>query len=205
MKAVLDEVGAEPTRVQVMSLDPDDVVPLELAYELPYPTEAAALCAGLLHGSRCGAACSTSSDVVCALGFWGTRHVIERRFYDETVASTLMNRGAEYAMAASPNSQVSSLRPLANVVFASSDRAASFDATAFTSEIGGDSEAVSRGAHGHDHRHGLEGLGSSNCSGGPSSFCSSLTPRNAPETLRWESGGRTFGRRARCLCATWAR
>jgi hypothetical protein len=146
MHAVLAGIGDAPGRIQVMSLHPDEIVPLEFIYDRPFPKPDAELCQGMAPGGSCGPACSRDNRTLCPLGFWGLRHVIERRLYDETIAEELQQKGASFAMSPEAGEHRSPLPPLRSVLFASADRAAAFDKTSFDKTIAS-IEAALRGAN----------------------------------------------------------
>ncbi len=121
----LDQQGfADPgDRIQLLSLDPDVVLPLEFVYDRGYPVDAAHLCAGwqgALEANAtvcpaCGAAPLTAdarrhAQTVCPLGFWSLRKVIERLNPD----------GA--ASASAPKANRRSLPAIDSAVFASSNK-----------------------------------------------------------------------------------
>ncbi|MBK8168675.1 MAG: hypothetical protein IPK64_22230 [bacterium] len=74
--------------LQVVSIDPDLVVPLEFVYEFDAPSEQAAVCPDhleALKAGRCPKNCprsSAPSQYVCPMGFWGLNKVIERHLYN---------------------------------------------------------------------------------------------------------------------------
>ncbi len=121
----LDQQGfADPgDRIQLLSLDPDVVLPLEFVYDRGYPVDAAHLCAGwqgALEANAtvcpaCGAAPLTAdarrhAQTVCPLGFWSLRKVIERLNPD----------GA--ASASAPAADRRRLPAIDSAVFASSNK-----------------------------------------------------------------------------------
>jgi hypothetical protein len=88
-----DRVGPLPAGVpalQVLSARPDAWMPVELFYDGPVPDETSAqLCARgmeLLADDDLGVRCDAThgDDVVCPLGFWGLRMLIERQVHDPT-------------------------------------------------------------------------------------------------------------------------
>ena len=131
MRAVLAGIDGTGRRLQVMSIDPDDLVPLELAYDRVFPDVDAELCPGLKPGGACGDGCPNDRKTVCARGFWGIRHVIERRLYEESVAAEIQSKGAEYALRSEPGENRPALAPCRTVLFGSADKAANFDKKSF--------------------------------------------------------------------------
>jgi hypothetical protein len=73
--------GAGP--LVVHAADAGIRAPLELCYDLPQPKSTASICKGAAEALRSGQDCGNceakqqSRDVVCPLGFWGMRRVIE--------------------------------------------------------------------------------------------------------------------------------
>jgi hypothetical protein len=74
--------------LQVVSARPDAIVPLEFVYDFPPPAVDAPVCKNAkqaLRDGRCPNSCKpdrSPAPVVCPLGFWGLRKVIERHVYD---------------------------------------------------------------------------------------------------------------------------
>ncbi len=129
----LEQQGfADPgERIQLLSLDPDVVLPLEFVYDRGYPIDAAHLCKGwqaaLEADARVCPACGhdpLSADArrhaatICPLGFWSLRKVIER----------LNPAGAENASA--PGANRRSLPAIDSAVFASSNKVPEDERTA---------------------------------------------------------------------------
>jgi hypothetical protein len=131
VKAALGGLGDAPGRLQVVSIHPDDLIPLELVYDRPFPDTQAGLCPGLLGTGPCGVGCARDEKVVCAQGFWGLRHIIERRLYNETEAEELQRQGADYAISPEAGEGRATLSPLQNALFGCADRAANFDRPSF--------------------------------------------------------------------------
>ena len=81
-----DVLAGRPRGLQVVAAKPDAYFPLEFAYAFPKPTRDAGLCPRATEvladpdpHRRCPG--PHTADVVCPLGFWGLRHVIERHAY----------------------------------------------------------------------------------------------------------------------------
>jgi len=82
--------GDDLSRLQVLTSNPDDFVPIEFVYDLPAPTLTANLCPNWLQALTDGAcdpkhhppAPGKCISVVCPLGFWGLSKVIERQVAD---------------------------------------------------------------------------------------------------------------------------
>ena len=121
----LEQQGfADPgDRIQLLSLDPDVVLPLEFVYDRGFPAEAARLCAGwqaALAGdvqvcpacgnAALGADARRHAPTICPLGFWSLRKVIER----------LDPAGGQGASA--PRRERRSLPAIDSAVFASSNK-----------------------------------------------------------------------------------
>jgi hypothetical protein len=121
----LDQQGfVDPgDRIQLLSLDPDVILPLEFVYDRGYPVDTAHMCAGwqgALEANAtvcpaCGDAPLTAdarrhAQTVCPLGFWSLRKVIER-LNPERAAS-----------ASAPAADRRSLPAIDSAVFASSNK-----------------------------------------------------------------------------------
>ncbi|QLQ25842.1 MAG: HEAT repeat domain-containing protein [Dechloromonas sp.] len=121
----LDQQGfADPgDRIQLLSLDPDVVLPLEFVHDRGYPVDAAHLCSGwqgALEANAtvcpaCGAAPLTAdarrhAQTVCPLGFWSLRKVIERLNPDGAASTS------------APMANRRSLPAIDSAVFASSNK-----------------------------------------------------------------------------------
>lgn len=74
--------------LQIVSTNPDALVPLEFVYEYPPPKESAPVCPNAIEAlekGRCPETCipgASPAPHVCPLGFWGLRKVIERHLHD---------------------------------------------------------------------------------------------------------------------------
>lgn len=103
LPGVRDELAAA-RRIQILSARPERVLPIELCYDPPFPSEEAEMCPswkGALGPARpddeeradivsCGAPCPADrSKVVCPIGFWATSRVIERHAYRKQDARKL--------------------------------------------------------------------------------------------------------------------
>jgi hypothetical protein len=76
--------------LQIVSLEPDKLVPLEFVYDYPPPKEGAKVCTAapkaLLGSGECPKECLpkvSPAPHVCPLGFWGLRKVIERQKFND--------------------------------------------------------------------------------------------------------------------------
>lgn len=73
--------------LQIVSTDPDAIVPFEFVYEYPPPAEGAPVCPNAvqaLREGRCPESCvprRSPAPHVCPLGFWGLSKVIERHVH----------------------------------------------------------------------------------------------------------------------------
>ncbi len=118
-------------RIQLLSLEPDVVLPIEFVYDRGFPVEAARLCDGwqaaLAPDARACPACGGApvdadarrhAPTICPLGFWSLSKVIER----------MSPAGAAAASAPRPNRR--SLPPIDSAVFASSDKVPEDERTA---------------------------------------------------------------------------
>lgn len=99
----LKEQGFEDPgeRIQLLSLDPDLILPVEFVYDKGYPAEAAKLCGSwrnVLDSENgicpeCGSVPATDADtglasVICPNGFWSLTKVIERLNPDSAVSGS---------------------------------------------------------------------------------------------------------------------
>lgn len=118
-------------RIQLLSLDPDVVLPIEFVYDRGFPVEAARLCDGwqaaLAADARACPVCGNApldadarrhAPTICPLGFWSLSKVIER----------MSPAGAAAASAPRPDRR--SLPPIDSAVFASSDKVPEDERTA---------------------------------------------------------------------------
>lgn len=89
------------TRIQLVSMKSDAVLPLELCYEGPAPDATARLCPGAAVGLRdqptgCGPLCAgPSAAVICPNAFWALSKRIERHSFD--LAASMALQGVDYA------------------------------------------------------------------------------------------------------------
>ena len=73
--------------LQIVTMDPDSIVPLEFVYDYPAPRQDAPVCKHAkeaLENGRCPSRCRPKQGPaahVCPLGFWGLRKVIERHIH----------------------------------------------------------------------------------------------------------------------------
>jgi hypothetical protein len=117
---------ADPSRIQVVSARPDEVLPIEFVYHGAAPTPASAtICPeqsrALAHGS-CGACPnSEAASHVCAVRFWGMRKVIERQLYHAEKAPHL-----DRVTALTPSLELGRIGRPSIRAFASSDRTLRF-------------------------------------------------------------------------------
>lgn len=122
MEEALGGGGLE--RIQILSANPNTMLPVEVIYDLPPPAAAATLCANWTAALQTGA-CDPLTfhaedeegalDVVCPAGFWGISKIIEREAVDPSAL------GADVEVRSVPDRQRSTLRPLAPVLLAVSD------------------------------------------------------------------------------------
>ena len=117
-----------------MSVEPDDLIPLELAYDRPFPKPGATVCPNVKE-RKCSSACARDDLTVCPRGFWGIRHIIERRLYNEKDAVDIQQKGADYAIRCEAGEHRAPLAKLRTVLFGSADKAANFDKISFASTI----------------------------------------------------------------------
>jgi hypothetical protein len=89
---VRDHLGSHPIagreRIQIVSTEPEAILPAEFIYERMAPLENAPLCpsaAESLRRGACGEACPRGADeekFVCPLGFWGMSRILERHAHE---------------------------------------------------------------------------------------------------------------------------
>lgn len=133
MSGVLSAVNPNGGRLQIVTLHLDEIVPLEFAYDKVFPDTDAVLCAGF--AGQCDGKCAQHAKVVCAKGFWGLRHVIERRHYDPIVAEELQDKGAAYKISPEASDARVPFPPLKSVLFGKANRAEAFDPEGFNSIV----------------------------------------------------------------------
>jgi hypothetical protein len=127
---VIDETWVkDPGRIQIISAHPEAFLPIEFVYDRPSPSpkEEAKLCTNApvaLRNGRCDK-CSLSGvqwrKIICPLGFWGMRHIIERHMFDREVAKKL--NANDFALQQEPVQGRARLTVLTNGLFAASSRA----------------------------------------------------------------------------------
>ncbi|MEY9120622.1 hypothetical protein [Bradyrhizobium yuanmingense] len=75
-----------PERLQIVSANPDEALPIEFVYEGRAPDDGVSVCpnqADRLDAGSCGSCPHRNgSEHVCALRFWGISKVVERHLYD---------------------------------------------------------------------------------------------------------------------------
>jgi hypothetical protein len=107
--------------VQLVSAVHGARIPLELLYSRAAPAADAPLCPGwrraLIEGT---CSCADDGTVVCPLGFWGFRRVLERHRFQPGHAAGLAGRA--YALKDEAGDAGAVLRPLAGVVLGASER-----------------------------------------------------------------------------------
>ncbi len=139
LRAILPVPFAKARRIQVLSVHPEKLIPVEYLYDGPLAKENATLCEGwrkaLLAGLDAEHHCSPSESRVCPLAFWGLRHTIERPVYDEDDAERLVGKGANFQFR---NEAVGGRAPLSvsRVLVGWADRARNFDEAAFDASLG---------------------------------------------------------------------
>jgi hypothetical protein len=128
----VDGTLAAAERVQVVAAHADAFVPVEFIYVWDAPDDTAPMCpraASALGAGACDAACPTGSakrSVVCPLGFWSLRMVIERHTHRPRRARALA--GANFALlVAEPGGARTELDVFRSALFAASDHAGRVD------------------------------------------------------------------------------
>jgi hypothetical protein len=121
-----------PERLQIVSQAPEDFLPLELCYDLEAPdVNGAAVCKKwrkALADGRCETCTGRSSKVVCPLGFWGLRLLVERQTYDPGSSQEVQDRAANFAFG--PSEAIGGrppLRPFRSLVRAHTHKATDED------------------------------------------------------------------------------
>jgi hypothetical protein len=121
--------GRDLSRIQVVLTDPSDFIPVEFIYDFPTPSQGAGLCSNwrkALEEGRCDpkyhppAARPQQVGVVCPLGFWGLKKVIERQAVDADDAALV--EGKDFAIRAEPTVERPRLDRLDSALFAWSDK-----------------------------------------------------------------------------------
>ena len=121
--------GRDLSRIQVVLNDPSDFIPVEFVYDFPTPSQDAGLCPNwqkALDEGTCDPKHHPDADrpeqvtVVCPLGFWGLKKVIERQVIDPGEAAWA--DGKDFAIRAEPTLERSSLDDFNGALFAWSDR-----------------------------------------------------------------------------------
>jgi hypothetical protein len=121
--------GRDLSRIQVVLTDPSDFIPVEFVYDFPTPSRDATLCPNwrnALSEGRCDpkhhprAVRPRQVSVVCPLGFWGLKKVIERQVIDADDAALV--DGKDFAIRAEPTAERPSLANFNSALFAWSDR-----------------------------------------------------------------------------------
>lgn len=135
MRSVVAPLAKGERRLQVVSVEPDDLVPLEFAYDRPFPKADAQICANVKAGRPCADGCVRDEKTVCPRGFWGLRHVIERRLYDERDAEAVQEKGADYAIRCEAGEHRAPLATVRTVLFGAAEKAAKFDKVSFDATV----------------------------------------------------------------------
>ena len=121
--------GAPLDRIQVVVTDTEAFIPVEFIYDLPAPTLDAGLCANArkaLRDGRCDPAnhpdgdLPDTSSVVCPIGFWALRKVVERQVVGTRDDDALKDR--DFAIRAEVSAERPALDALTHAVVAWSDR-----------------------------------------------------------------------------------
>ncbi len=111
-------------RIQVVSARAEAFLPLELVYDGARPSTSALICPNtqqaLLTGecTACGDHCA-NGEVICMLGFWSLKKVIERHAFDPHLANTA--RG-DFGLLSNPRTNCDTLYPMRSAVFGASSR-----------------------------------------------------------------------------------
>jgi hypothetical protein len=123
--------GVPLERIQVLSVNPNTILPVEVIYDFPPPVAEPSLCRNwqqALNEGRCNPEAFHKEDdeghldVVCPAGFWGVSKVIERQAVDPArLAEDPETRGIDFAVLSAPVGDRSTLGGLAPVLFAASE------------------------------------------------------------------------------------
>jgi hypothetical protein len=116
----------DPSRIQIVSARPDDVLPLEFIYDGPAPDPKNAIACPAQTQALARASCGdcpnrTAATHVCAMRFWGLRKVIERHLYDAETAPLL-----DRVTSRIPSPELERIAHPKNRIFACSLRAGKF-------------------------------------------------------------------------------
>ena len=122
-KAVEKTFGDRPERLQVLSANPNTMLPVELIYDLPPPVRGPKLCPNseaALETGRCDPRFHVKDvlgqlDVVCPSGFWGISKIIEREAADPKTEPT------GFVVRSAPSHGKETLGQLVPLLFAASD------------------------------------------------------------------------------------
>jgi hypothetical protein len=116
-------------RIVVLVTDHDTFIPLEFVYDLPIPSRTAGLCRNweaALRDGRCDEAHHPQGErpgqvtVVCPIGFWALRKVIERQILDFEDDEEL--KGHDFAIHSEPSAAMEFLDDFTGALFAWSGR-----------------------------------------------------------------------------------
>jgi hypothetical protein len=131
--------GVPLERIQVLSVNPNTVLPVEVIYDFPVPIAEPRLCRNwqeALKNGRCDPPAFHTEDdeghldVVCPAGFWGVSKVIERQVVDPSrLAEDPETRGIDFVVQSAPFGNRSTLGGLAPVLFAASEHVNDVDPT----------------------------------------------------------------------------
>lgn len=133
MDAVLPGPSVQTARIQLLSMHMDKLVPIEYAYDGPFPANDAELCEGwreALGAGGKGHACAESPKKICPLRFWGMRHTIERALYDPSDAARIQAANGDYEVRCEARSERTPLT-VRGVLLGRADRAQDYDPAAF--------------------------------------------------------------------------
>jgi hypothetical protein len=138
---VKDKIGVEDpiakgSRIQILSAEPEARLPLEFIYDRKSPKDEAVLCehaaealadnaltAGALVEDKCPAQCPVGlakAGVICPLGFWGLKKVLERHAHDPAFKPETLE--GEFRLQAEPIESRKHLNVLGAALLAASHR-----------------------------------------------------------------------------------
>jgi hypothetical protein len=131
LRDLLTEIGGAvilaAERLQILAATPESFFPLEFVYDGASPDDDAKLCPNaeqaLAAGSCLGCASAHDASIVCPMGFWGLRKVIERHVHDPDAAAEVDH---DYRVDASPARGRTRLHKITSAQFAASEQVDGF-------------------------------------------------------------------------------
>lgn len=131
--SVVDRILADKdrSRLQILSVNPNTVLPIEFVYSLTVPADDAILCPNARRAVLTGKCSGEHHEenalgqlkVVCPAGFWGVSKIIERQVTDPARLAQDGPPPADFSVWAEPTGARNTLGPVTPLVFAASDKA----------------------------------------------------------------------------------